>query len=92
MSTNTEGTAEPSILMEDDAHTAWKRLKEQNEGVTRTNPMALLSRATKRQFDNRTATIDKQRLPDQMGKACVDRRRSDGYHASCGCQHGSDQM
>ena len=58
MITNTEGTAEAIILMEDDAHTAWERLKEKYEGNTRTNLTGLLSGVIKLQFDNRTATID----------------------------------
>lgn len=58
MITNTEGTAESIILMEDNAHQAWKRLKEQYEGKTRTNLTALLSGVFKLQFDNRTSTID----------------------------------
>ena len=55
---NCEGTAESTILMERDAHTAWKRLREQYEGKTRTNLTALLNAVIKLQFDDRTASID----------------------------------
>jgi hypothetical protein len=55
---NSEGTAESIILMEDDAHKAWDRLREQYEGKTRTNLTALLNAVIKLQFDNRTGTID----------------------------------
>jgi len=55
---NCEGTAESAILMERDVHTAWKRLREQYEGKTRTNLTALLNAVIKLQFDDRTASID----------------------------------